>query len=91
LITSNDLSCNTKMNLKKIYIGQKTYDKTELEYVEIKSLYVFKYTRSSKEKKEQSQELENKIDNMKNIIMHINISIQIVEIGTITIIKKIEI
>jgi hypothetical protein len=36
LKTSSDLKCRTKIDLEKIYMDQKAYDKMRLEYVEIK-------------------------------------------------------
>jgi hypothetical protein len=64
---SNDLSCSTKIDLKKIYVSQNTNDKTKLRYIELLFSLVFKVIGSPKEKEEHSQKSENKSDNVKNI------------------------
>jgi predicted nucleic acid-binding Zn-ribbon protein len=55
LRTSSDLSCSTKTDLEKIYVGQKMHDKIKLEYIESLSLSIFKVIGSPKKKGEQSQ------------------------------------
>jgi hypothetical protein len=66
LRTSNDLSSSAKMDLKKMYVDQKVYDKTGLGYINSLPSSISKVTGSPKEKIEQSKKLENKSDNMKN-------------------------
>jgi hypothetical protein len=48
LRTSSILRCSTKMDLEKIYVGQKAHVKTELGCVEISSLSMSKNTQNPK-------------------------------------------
>jgi hypothetical protein len=55
------------MNLEKLYVGQKTYDKTRLGFVREKLSLVTKNTGSRKEKGEHFKKSENKRKNVENI------------------------
>jgi hypothetical protein len=81
---------DTRLDLPKLYVGQKTHDKMSLGFKKFSSFLTFNDTRSPKEKGEQPQKFGSKNDNMKNtehnrknIIMYININIQIKEMGKI--------
>jgi hypothetical protein len=67
LRTSSDLSCSTKMDLEKIYVGQKTHDKIKLEYIESLSSSIFKVIGSPKKERGAVSKIKNKSDNMTKI------------------------
>jgi hypothetical protein len=66
------------MDLKKIYIGQKTHDKMGLRYIEPLPSSVSKVTGSPKKMGAISKKIKNKSDNMqkKNIIKKYNYAYQ---------------
>jgi hypothetical protein len=55
---SNVLSCSTKIDLRKIYVGRKTHDKIRLEYIKPLPSLISKVTGSPKEKWELSKKLK---------------------------------
>jgi hypothetical protein len=55
------------MNLDKIFVGQKTHDKTGLGYAESSSQSGPKCSRCSKTDKGQSKKSANESDNMKGV------------------------
>jgi hypothetical protein len=70
LRTFSDLRCDIKMDLNKMFVGKKVYDKTGLGYAEMSSSSAPKKTRSPEKNGGQSQKSVNKSDNMKSTKYH---------------------
>jgi hypothetical protein len=84
LRTFSDLRCDIKMDLNKMFVGKKVYDKTDLGYAEMSSSSAPKKTGSPKENGDNLKNLLIKVitwkvqNTIKKIyLMLININIQI--------------